>query len=139
MNVKLPHLDRWHKQRQANATAYETYFAESGLSGTKVHLPKAVYKDSGVQNYHIYNQFIIRVEGDRDALRAHLSDAGVANEIYYPVSFHEQECFAELGYQTGDFPEAEKAQSSTIAVPVYPELEDEQIAYVVKQFERFYN
>ncbi len=146
LNVKLPHLDDWSAQRRGNAELYTKLFIESGLAESigktkfddknKVLLPEAVYKDSGVKNYHIYNQYIIRVH-DRDAVRKHLSDKGVGSEIYYPVPFHLQECFSSLGYKKGDFPLAEEAADDSIALPIYPELTGEQQKFVVDTIAEF--
>ena len=142
LNVKLPHLDDWSAQRRGNAELYTKLFIEAGLAEStgkirfddknKVLLPEAVYKDSGVKNYHIYNQYIIRVQG-RDAVRKHLADNSIGSEIYYPVPFHLQECFSSLGYKKGDFPLAEEAADDSIALPIYPELTEEQQKFVVEK------
>ncbi len=142
LNVKLPHLDDWSAQRRDNAELYTRLFIEAGLAEetgkikfdakNNVLLPKAVYKDSGVKNYHIYNQYIIRVE-ERDAVRKHMSDKGIGTEIYYPVPFHKQECFSSLNYKNGDFPLAEEAADDSIALPIYPELTQEQQKYIVEE------
>jgi dTDP-4-amino-4,6-dideoxygalactose transaminase len=87
--------------------------------------------------YHIYNQFVVRVP-DRDGLKRHLDAAGVGTEIYYPVPFHRQECFADLGYQAGAFPHADKAAAEVLALPIYPELTAAQQAYVVEQIAAYY-
>jgi dTDP-4-amino-4,6-dideoxygalactose transaminase len=79
---------------------------------------------------HIFNQYIVRVPG-RDRVRAFLSERGIATEIYYPVPFHLQECFSRLGHRRGDFPHAEAAADSTLALPVYGELTPDQQASVV--------
>ena len=146
INVKLPHLDSWSEKRRKNAALYNQLFIEAGLSEdtgkisfdnkNRVLLPKAVYKDSGVKNYHIFNQYIIRVE-KRDELRKFLSENEIGNEIYYPVPFHLQECFADLGYMKGDFPNAEFAADTSIALPIYPELTEQQISFVVKKIKDF--
>ncbi|MGA7838904.1 MAG: DegT/DnrJ/EryC1/StrS family aminotransferase [Ignavibacteriaceae bacterium] len=146
INVKLPHLDNWSAKRRSNAETYNKYFIDSGLAEetgvtefdgkNKILLPKAVYKDSGAKNYHIFNQYIIRVE-KRDELRKYLSENEIGNEIYYPVPFHLQECFADLGYMKGDFPNAEFAADSSIALPIYPELNQEQIKFVVDKIKEF--
>ena len=86
---------------------------------------------------HIYNQFIIRVER-RDELQAYLKSRDVATEIYYPVPLHLQKCFAYLGHHAGDFPESEAAAQQTLALPIYPELSDEQAAHVVRCIADFY-
>jgi dTDP-4-amino-4,6-dideoxygalactose transaminase len=89
-------------------------------------VPPAVTTDR-----HIYNQYVIRVER-RDELQADLKRRGIGTEVYYPVPMHLQECFASLGYKRGDFPESERAASSTLALPVHPEVTDEQARYVVE-------
>ena len=146
INVKLPHLDGWSEHRRKNAEMYNKLFIEIGLAEVtgktkfdeknKVLLPKAIYKDSGVKNYHIFNQYIIRVE-KRDELRKFLSENEIGNEIYYPVPFHLQECFADLGYSKGDFPVAEFAADTSIALPIYPELSKDQISFVVSKVKEF--
>ena len=148
LNVKLPHLDDWSAQRRNNAELYTKLFLEAGLAEetgktefndkNKVLLPKAVYKDNGVKNYHIYNQYIIRVK-DRDEVRKHLTEKGIGTEIYYPVPFHVQECFSSLGYKKGEFPLAEEAADDSIALPIYPELANEQQKFVVDEIASFIN
>ena len=146
INVKLPYLDSWSEQRRKNADTYNKLFIKAGLAEdtgkikydekNKVLLPKAVYKDSGVKNYHIFNQYIIRVE-KRDELRKFLSENEIGNEIYYPVPFHLQECFANLGYSKGDFPVAEFAADTSVALPIYPELSKDQLSFVVSKIKEF--
>ncbi len=120
--AKLPHLDEWSAGRQANAARYCDLFTRAGLDG-HLTLPYEPYAGSGVENHHIYNQFVVRVAGGRrDALRAHLSARGIGTAIYYPLPLHEQECFRSLGYRTGDFPVAEAAARETLALPIFPEL-----------------
>jgi dTDP-4-amino-4,6-dideoxygalactose transaminase len=138
LNVKLDYLDGWTRKRQKNAIQYGELFKLSGLlDGTMVRLPAPVYRESGVHNYHIYNQFILRVDR-RDALVAYLKQKEIGVEIYYPVPFHLQECFGYLGYKEGDFPESERAAKETIALPIYPELTLEQQAEVVETVTAFY-
>jgi dTDP-4-amino-4,6-dideoxygalactose transaminase len=133
VNVKFPHLDAWSASRQANATRYRRLFAEAGLvqSGA-MQLPVEVS-----HRRHIYNQFVIRAER-RDELLAHLKEHDIGSEIYYPVPLHLQQCFAQLGYREGDFPASEAAARETLALPIYPELTNEQAAYVVDCIRRFY-
>lgn len=138
LNVKLNYLDGWTKKRQENAARYESLFKQSGpVRAGKVHLPVPVYRESGAKHYHIYNQFVLRVER-RDALLAHLKEKGIGSEVYYPVSFHQQECFRYLGHKDGDFPESERAAKETIALPIYPELTESQQGEVVEAVAGFY-
>lgn len=141
LRVKLPHLNSWSEKRRENAERYNSFFIEAGLAeetgktnfddSNKVLLPKAIYKDiNELKNYHIYNQYIIRVK-KRDVLRDFLLKNDIGCEIYYPVPFHQQECFADLKYKDGDFPIAETAGATTLALPIYPELNTEQQQYVV--------
>jgi dTDP-4-amino-4,6-dideoxygalactose transaminase len=119
LRVKLRHLDRWSEGRARNAALYNQLF-----DGSRVGRP---YHDPRTR--HIYNQYIIRVP-DRDAVRKHLQDRGIGTEVYYPVPLHLQKCFASLGHKPGDMPNAEAAASETLALPIYPELTEEQIRYV---------
>ena len=118
LEVKLKYLESWHAARRANAAFYDRAFA-----GSRVRTPAAVYKDKGLVNFHIYNQYVVRVP-DRDAVRKRMQERGIGCEIYYPVPLHLQECFSDLGYKAGDFPESERAAGETLALPIYPELDD---------------
>ncbi len=126
LEVKLPHLDSWHVRRRANAAYYDAAF-----QGTVVQTPAVVYGKSGLAMPHIYNQYVVRVP-DREGVRERLSAAGIGCEVYYPVPMHLQDCFRDLGYRRGDFPESERAASETLALPIYPELTDGQRAAVVE-------
>ena len=132
--VKLRHLDAWHKARQEHADRYRELFRQAGLAGA-VRLPEVVDSTPGIRS-HIYNQFVIGTP-KRDALREFLTTQGIGTEIYYPVPFHLQECFRDLGHKAGDFPESERAARETLALPVYPELTPEQQAYVVDRIRQF--
>ncbi len=146
LRVKLPHLDSWSAKRRENADTYSKYFFEAGLAteegllafdtNNKVLLPKAVYKTSGFKNHHIYNQYIIRVE-NRDSLINYLRQKEIGCEIYYPVPFHRQECFSYLKCKDEDYPVSNNAASSSIALPIYPELSNEQIKFVVDSIAEF--
>jgi dTDP-4-amino-4,6-dideoxygalactose transaminase len=133
--VKLRHLDAWHKARQEHADRYRELFRQAGLAGA-VRLPEVVDSTPGIRS-HIYNQFVIGTP-KRDALREFLTAQGIGTEIYYPVPFHLQECFRDLGHKAGDFPESERAARETLALPVYPELTPEQQAYVVERIGVFH-
>jgi len=124
LRVKLPHLDRWTEARRANARRYDELFADAGLT-SKLGLPREL---PGFR--HIFNQYIVRVP-ERDRVRGYLTEQGIGTEIYYPVPFHLQECFAALGHRRGDFPHAEEAADSTLALPIYGELTVQQQQAVV--------
>ena len=131
VSVKLKHLDKWTKARQENASKYRKLFADSGIDDV-IKLP--VEKE----DRHIYNQFVICVKDKRDDLRLFLNEGGVGTEIYYPIPMHLQECFLDLNYKKGDFPVAEHAALHTLALPIYPELSDDQLTYVVEKIAAFY-
>ena len=131
VSVKLKYLDKWTKARQENARKYRELFADSGIHDV-IKLP--VEKE----DRHIYNQFVICVTDKRDELRRFLNEAGIGTEIYYPIPMHLQECFLDLNYKKGDFPVAEHAALHTLALPIYPELSDDQLAYVVEKIKAFF-
>ena len=133
LRIKLRRLKQWTEERRENAARYRALFAETGLRPPQVTL---LEERKGA--YHIYNQFVIRAE-NRDALRDHLFQKGVGTEIYYPVPLHLQECYRDLGYQEGDFPESEQAARETLALPIFPELTSGQQRYVVKSIKDFFH
>ncbi len=114
--VKLPHLKSWSEARQANAAYYDKRFA-----GTNVKAPIVM----DYTTFHIYNQYTIAVE-NRDDLLKKLRERGIGCEVYYPLTFHQQECFADLGYGKDDFPVSVKAASSVISLPIFPELTEQE-------------
>ncbi|HEY3885472.1 MAG TPA: DegT/DnrJ/EryC1/StrS family aminotransferase [Vicinamibacterales bacterium] len=124
LRAKLPHLERWSAMRRANADRYDALFEEAGLAGSVVRPVRLSDRT------HIFNQYVIRVTR-RDEVRAALDRSGVGTEIYYPLPFHLQECFAPLGYRRGQFPHAEAAAADTLALPIYPELTEAQQREVV--------
>jgi dTDP-4-amino-4,6-dideoxygalactose transaminase len=126
LRVKLRHLDRWSEARARNAALYDQLF-EGSRVGRPAREPRS---------RHIYNQYVIRVP-KRDELRKHLTERGVGSEVYYPVPLHLQKCFAMLGYKAGDMPQSELAANETLAVPIYPELSEEQIRYVAASVRDF--
>jgi dTDP-4-amino-4,6-dideoxygalactose transaminase len=129
LRVKLPHLVDWTAARRRNADRYRALFAAARLPD------ELVVPDDSPD--HIYNQFVIRAPR-RDQLREHLAAAGVSTEIYYPVPFHLQECFADLGYREGAFPHAEKAAAEVLALPIHPSISGAAQAYVVDAISGFY-
>ena len=132
INVKLRYLDHWTAGRQANAARYRRLFEAAGLAADVVQLPCEEQ-----HRRHVYNQFVIRASR-RDELLGYLKNHGVGSEIYYPVPLHLQQCFAELGYRAGDFPASEAAAKETLALPIYPELSEQQAQYVADCIRTFY-
>ncbi len=131
LRVKLKYLDGWTEGRQRNASFYDAAFAQANL-GAKLTTPQVL---PGYR--HIFNQYVVRVQ-KRDALRVRLAERGIGTEIYYPMPLHLQTCFAYLGHQAGDFPQSERAAAETLALPIYPELDEEQLAHVVASVAEFY-
>ena len=130
LRVKAPHLAEWTAGRRRNAARYRTLFRDAGLDGA-IELPQ-----EPSDRMHIFNQFVIRTPA-RDALKRHLDEQGIGNEIYYPVPFHLQPCFAHLGYRRGAFPHAERAADESLAIPIYGELTAAQQEAVVSSIGRF--
>jgi dTDP-4-amino-4,6-dideoxygalactose transaminase len=132
LGVKLRLLDGWTSARQRNAAWYAAAFSAAGLSG-QIQPPAAT---PGYR--HTWNQYVIRAPR-RDELKAFLGEQGVSTEIYYPVPLHRQQCFAYLGYGADDFPVSDAAAREVLALPIFPELEQQQIEYVVDRIAAFYN
>lgn len=139
LRVKLNHLAEWQKRRRQRAAYYDLKIRETGLeSAGLVVTPAAVYRDKGVENYHTYHQYVIRAK-KRNRLQAFLKEKGIGTSVFYPLSLHEQECFAYLGYKRGDFPVSEKAAREVLALPMFPELTSDQQDYVVAAIKEFYD
>lgn len=131
LRAKLPYLDQWSDARAAKAQKYSELLESANLNfSVSTPLVKT-------DNRHIFHQYVLRVPDHRDALMEHLKTRSVATKVYYPIPLHLQECFAYLGYQAGEFPEAEKAARETFALPLYPELTLEQQEYVVNAIKDF--
>jgi dTDP-4-amino-4,6-dideoxygalactose transaminase len=130
LRVKLRHLDAWTEGRRRNAGLYRQIIGD-------LRIPVTVPVEKPYQTRHIYNQFVI-VGERRDELQAYLKEQGIGTEVYYPLPMHIQTCFLNLGYQAGDFPVSERLAKQSLALPVYPELQPEDIEYVCQALKRFY-
>ncbi|GAB4292165.1 MAG: DegT/DnrJ/EryC1/StrS family aminotransferase [Myxococcota bacterium] len=120
--AKLPYLDKWAEMRRAVAAKYISAFKKCERVVVPLEKPFA---------HHVYNQFVIRVpEAKREETIKALSAEGIGYAIYYPLSLHEQECFAYLGYKQGEFPQSEKAAKTSLALPIDPNLSDDEIARI---------
>jgi len=126
LNVKLKYLDQWNEKRRRNAAIYDKLLKECGVVTPYV----APYAK------HIYHQYVIQVER-RDELAATLKAKGIASAVYYPLPLHLQKAYKDLGYREGDMPYAEAVCKKVLALPMYPELEPEQIEYVVETIKDF--
>jgi dTDP-4-amino-4,6-dideoxygalactose transaminase len=132
LRVKLRHLDEWTLKRREAAGRYRTLFEAHGLTKL-VDLPR---ERDGF--FHVFNQYVIRMPAPlRDPLREYLTARQVGTEIYYPIPLHLQPCFEPLGHKPGDFPVAEAAARETLALPIYPELSDEQQRFVVGSIRQY--
>jgi dTDP-4-amino-4,6-dideoxygalactose transaminase len=136
VTAKLRHLNEWTAARQQNAKKYDQFFAEAGLVNADRGLAN-IALPTVVTERHIFNQYVIRVSR-RDQLQAALQQRGIGTEVYYPIPMHLQECFAYLGYGAGAYPESERAAKETLALPIYPELAEAQLRYVVESIHNFF-
>jgi dTDP-4-amino-4,6-dideoxygalactose transaminase len=130
--VKFKYLEKWTTERQKKAERYQLLFRDLVSSVNGLRLPAIQY-----QNRHIFHQYVIRVP-ERDRLKQYLSEEGIGTDIYYPVSLHLQECYSFLKYRRGDLPNSEKASEEVLALPVYPELTEDQQMVVVDGIKAFY-
>jgi len=130
LRVKLKRLEQWTARRIAHAGLYRKTLAELGVPVRAPELP-------AWPSRHVYHQFVIRAP-QRDRLRRWLAGQGIASEIYYPLPLHRQKCFLHLGYEPGALPESERAAAEVLALPIYPELEPEQVARICRSIRDFY-
>lgn len=133
LHIKLPHLDAWHEGRRRNAARYAQLFAEAGVGG-RVVLPTEL-----AGRKHIFNQYVVRFpEGRevRDKVMNHLRSVNVGCEVYYPLTLPQQECFKALPTAGDAYPNSDAAAAQSLAIPVFPELKDEQLQEVVREIAR---
>lgn len=139
LRAKLPFVNEWNEKRRANAALYRKAFTAASLLD-QISLPYEPFADSGLRDHHIYHQYVIRVlgspeNGAREKIITHLQSQKIGHAIYYPVPLHLQDCFSYLGHQEGDYPESERAAQETLALPIFPELREEEINAVVAAIE----
>jgi dTDP-4-amino-4,6-dideoxygalactose transaminase len=130
--VKFRHLEKWTEERQRKAKRYGELFQDLVSSVDGLRLPTIQH-----ENRHIFHQYVIRVQ-ERDRLRQFLMENGIGTDIYYPLPLHLQECYSFLKYRRGDLPISEKASEEVLALPIYPELTEDQQMMVVERIKRFY-
>ena len=144
LSVKLPHLDGWNEKRRSHAAFYDTAFEQAGATSSATplsndsFLPLRFPHVVSEREHHIYHQYVIRVPAEvRDELRDALRDALIGNEVFYPLPLHMQECFAYLGQAEGSCPIAEAVAKEVLALPIYPELSQDQLQHVASTIARF--
>jgi dTDP-4-amino-4,6-dideoxygalactose transaminase len=140
LRIKMKYLEEWNRQRRARAATYDSLFTRAGLRQSNGNDPQSPvqFLDCLPQAQHIYHQYVIRAQR-RDELKKFLGEAGIGAEVYYPLPLHQQRCFAYLGYREDDLPEAERAAREVLALPMFPELSEEEQNYVVETVAEFYS
>jgi dTDP-4-amino-4,6-dideoxygalactose transaminase len=133
LRVKLPRIERWNQQRRALAESYNRLIRSSGLA-----LGAITPLHTAPQAHHVFHQFVVRAQR-RDQLRKFLADRKIGTEIYYPLPLHLQPCFEYLGYKETSFPEAERAAREVLALPMFPELTEDEQKWVVQTMAEFYS
>lgn len=141
LRVKLRHIEKWNNARREIAELYDRLFVKAGLSAGRGEFnnERPVKILATLPNaFHIFHQYVVRVE-KRDELRKHLADRNIGSEIYYPVPLHRQLCFEYLGYSEGNLPHTEAAAREVLALPIFPELTEEEAKRVVEAIADFYS
>jgi dTDP-4-amino-4,6-dideoxygalactose transaminase len=138
LRVKMRYIEQWNQARRLRAASYDRLFAAAGLTSD----PDSSAPVRGLRThpdaFHIFHQYVVRVSR-RDELRQFLAARGIGTEIYYPLPLHLQKCLRYLGYVEGDLPEAERAAREVLALPMFPEITEEEQNYVVEQIAEFYS
>jgi dTDP-4-amino-4,6-dideoxygalactose transaminase len=137
--VKMRHVDAWNERRRALAARYSELLTAAGV------VEPGPYPDHGLvlpwtdpRAHHVFHQYVVRV-ARRDELRAWLTERGIGSEVYYPLALHQQKALASLGYREGAFPESERAAREVLALPIFPQLRDEEQEQVVGAIRGFLN
>jgi dTDP-4-amino-4,6-dideoxygalactose transaminase len=142
LGVKLKHIADWNRLRREKACRYHGLLQKSGLghgNATEVSATAPIaLLENRPEAQHVYHQYVVRAHR-RDELRQHLAEQGIGTEIYYPVPLHLQKCFEYLGNAKGSLPESERASREVLALPIFPELSEEEQQYVVSAVAEFYS
>jgi dTDP-4-amino-4,6-dideoxygalactose transaminase len=136
LEVKLRYLPQWNQQRRDLAARYDQLFRDAGIAGPTI-AEGVVLPFSDPRATHVFHQYVIRAPR-RNELREYLTDRQIGSEIYYPLPLHEQTSLASLGYKRGDFPISEAAAAEVLALPMYPELREDEQQTVVETIVAFY-
>jgi dTDP-4-amino-4,6-dideoxygalactose transaminase len=136
LRVKLPHVGPWNQQRRDRAAIYDRLLAQAGLA-SQDNSPIGPLQSSP-RAFHVFHQYVVRARR-RDDLRKFLGARKIGTEIYYPIPLHLQPCLAYLGYMEGDLPRSERAAREVLALPMFPELREEEQKWVVESIAEFYS
>ncbi|WP_419805795.1 DegT/DnrJ/EryC1/StrS family aminotransferase [Terriglobus sp.] len=134
--VKLKHIARWNQERARATARYTELLTAAGVTGS-VRDGALLLPTADPRGTHVWHQYVVRTLRRND-LRAHLAAQGIGSEVYYPLCLHQQEALKHLGYRTGQFPESEKAAATVLALPIYPELRDDEQDRVVEAIRSFF-
>ena len=134
--VKLKHIAQWNRERARIAARYSDLLTAAGITGN-VHDGAVLLPTADPRGTHVWHQYVVRTLR-RDELRAHLAERNIGSEIYYPLCLHQQDALKYLGYRTGQFPESERAAAMVLALPIYPELREDEQDRVVEAIASFY-
>lgn len=137
--VKLRHVEEWNERRRTLAARYNELFTAAGLVEPGPYPEHAlVLPWVDPRAHHVYHQYVVRT-ARRDDLRSWLSEQGIGSEVYYPLALHQQKALAPLGYREGDFPESERAAREVLALPIFPQLRDDEQERVVAGIRDFFH
>ena len=137
LSVKLKYIEGWNKARRAVARRYHALFHAAGLAESGLYPAHGLVLPHEVPGTrHVWHQYVIRT-ARRDQLRAFLAERKIGSEIYYPVPLHLQDALKSLGYKQGDFPQAERAAREVLALPIFPELREDEQQTVVAAIAEF--
>jgi len=137
LRVKLPHVETWNQKRREHAATYDRLLAQVGLVSPTGDAPVRVLTTYSHAR-HVYHQYVIRAR-NRDDLRQFLAARNIGTEIYYPIPLHLQPVFTYLGYREGDLPESERAAREVLALPMFPELREDELQWVVESIAEYYS
>jgi dTDP-4-amino-4,6-dideoxygalactose transaminase len=145
LRVKLPHLADWNQRRRQHAATYDQLFASAGLTNAQASNQPSNESCAPVrllsrspQARHVFHQYVIRAQR-REELRQFLAERKIGSEIYYPLPLHLQPVFSYLGLKAGDMPVSEQAAREVLALPMFPELTEAEIGWVVESIAEFYS
>jgi dTDP-4-amino-4,6-dideoxygalactose transaminase len=140
LRVKLPHIADWNRSRQQHAATYDRLFADSGLTSSQNSNARSSVRllSRSPEATHVFHQYVIRAPR-REELRKFLAERKIGSEVYYPLPLHLQPVFSYLGLKKGDLPIAERAAEEVLALPMFPELTEAEIRWVVGSIADFYS